>query len=59
MLQSKGDSSRASCTERFGRNPKLHGSMSASKTGSNTIFNAACTTRSRTDAIANDRHAPG
>ena len=32
---------RASCAERFGRNPKLHGRKSASKTGSSTIFIAA------------------
>ena len=39
--------------ERFGRNPKLHTAKSASKTGSSTIFSAACTMRSRTAAIAN------
>jgi hypothetical protein len=39
---------RASWADFFGRNPKLHGIMSASKTGSMTIFTAACTTRSRT-----------
>ena len=39
---------RASCCARFGRNPKLHGRKSASKTGSSTIFTAACTIRSRT-----------
>jgi len=43
---------RASCADRFGRNPKLHGRKSASKTGSSTIFTAACTIRSRTAAIA-------
>ena len=43
---------RASCADRFGRNPKLHGRKSASKTGSSTIFIAACTIRSRTAAIA-------
>jgi hypothetical protein len=43
---------RASCCDRFGRNPKLHGRKSASKTGSSTIFTAACTIRSRTAAIA-------
>ena len=32
---------------------KLHGSMSASKIGSSTIFTAACTIRSRTDGIDN------
>ena len=42
---------RASCAERPGRNPKLHGRKSASKTGSSTIFTAACTTRSRTAGI--------
>ena len=39
---------RASCADRLGRNPKLHGRKSASKTGSSTIFAAACTIRSRT-----------
>ena len=39
---------RASCVERFGRNPKLHSAKSASKIGSSTIFSAACTMRSRT-----------
>jgi hypothetical protein len=39
---------KASCAERLGRNPKLHGRKPASKTGSSTIFSAACTTRSRT-----------
>ena len=43
---------RASCADRLGRNPKLHGKKSASKTGSSTIFTAACTIRSRTAAIA-------
>ena len=43
---------RASCAERPGRNPKLHGKKSASKTGSSTIFTAACTIRSRTAEIA-------
>ena len=42
---------RASCAERLGRNPKLHGRKSASKTGSSTIFTAACTIRSRTAGI--------
>ncbi len=42
---------RAPCAERFGRNPKPPDSMSASKTGSSTIFTAACTMRSRTDGI--------
>ena len=41
---------RASCADRLGRNPKLHGRKSASKTGSSTIFTAACTIRSRTAA---------
>ena len=39
---------KASCADRLGRNPKLHGRKSASKTGSSTIFAAACTIRSRT-----------
>src|SRR5579872_5340213 len=43
---------RASCADRLGRNPKLHGRKPASKTGSSTIFTAACTIRSRTAAIA-------
>jgi hypothetical protein len=38
----------ASCADRIGRNPKLTGRKSASKTGSSTIFSAACTIRSRT-----------
>ena len=42
---------KASCAERPGRNPKLHGKKSASKTGSSTIFTAACTIRSRTGGI--------
>ncbi len=42
---------KASCAPRLGRNPNEQGSMSASKTGSSTIFNAACTTRSRIDGI--------
>jgi len=42
---------RASCAERPGRNPKLHGKKPASKTGLDTIFAAACTTRSRTAGI--------
>ena len=42
---------RASCADRPGRNPKLHGRKSASKTGSSTIFSAACTIRSRTAGI--------
>src|SRR5258707_1844698 len=44
---------RASCADRLGRNPKLAGRKSASKTGSSTIFNAACTIRSRTGGIDN------
>jgi hypothetical protein len=40
---------RASCADRLGRNPKLHGRKSA------TIFTAACTIRSRTAAIASGR----
>ncbi len=52
---------KASCVERLGRNPKLHPSMSASKTGSSTIFSAACTMRSRTEGIDNGLrwHVPG
>lgn len=46
---------KASCAERLGRNPKLHGSMPASKTGSSTIFTAACTIRSRTAGIDSGR----
>jgi hypothetical protein len=46
---------RASCAERFGRNPKLHGRKSASKIGSSTIFSAAPTMRSRTVGIDNGR----
>ena len=42
---------RASCADRLGRNPKLPGRKSASKTGSSTIFTAACTIRSRTEGI--------
>ena len=42
---------RASCADRLGRNPKLHGRKSASKTGSSTILAAACTIRSRTAGI--------
>jgi hypothetical protein len=42
---------RASCADRLGRNPKLTGRKSASKTGSSTIFTAACTIRSRTGGI--------
>src|SRR5271157_242059 len=44
---------KASCADRPGRNPKLHGKKSASKTGSSTIFAAACTIRSRTAGIDN------
>ena len=40
---------KASCADSLGRNPKLHGRKSASKTGSSTIFTAACTIRSRTE----------
>ena len=60
---------RASCADRLGRNPKLHGRKSASKTGSSTIFTAACTIRSRTGGIDSglcsvrarlrDEHPPG
>ena len=46
---------RASCCDRFGRNPKMHGAKSASKTGSSTIFTAACTIRSRTGGIESGR----
>jgi len=42
---------RASCAARLGRNPNEHANMSASKTGSSTIFTAACTTRSATEGI--------
>jgi len=42
---------RASCVAHLGRNPKEHANMSASKTGSSTIFTAACTTRSATEGI--------
>jgi hypothetical protein len=53
----RNDSSRStcspSCAERLGRNPNEHGKKSASKTGSSTIFTAACTTRSRTEGIDN------
>ena len=46
---------RASCADRFGRNPKLHGRKSASKTGSSTIF-----TRRLHDPVADrrDRQRP-
>ena len=46
---------RASCADRLGRNPKLTGRKSASKTGSSTIFSAACTIRSRTGGIDSGR----
>ena len=46
---------KASCADRFGRNPKLAGRKSASKTGSSTIFAAACTIRSRTGGIDSGR----
>ena len=49
---------RASCCDRPGRNPKLHGRKSASKTGSSTIFTAACTIRSRTGGIDNGLCSP-
>jgi hypothetical protein len=42
---------RASCGDRRGRNPNEQSAMSASKTGSSTIFTAACTMRSRTEGI--------
>ena len=48
---------RASCAERPGRNPKLHGRKSASKTGSSAIFTADCTIRSRT-AGTDDSYCP-
>ena len=48
---------RASCGDRRGRNPKLHGRKSASKTGSSTIFTAACTMRSRTVGIDSGRRS--
>ena len=38
---------RASCADRFGRTPKLHGRKSASS----TIFTAVCTIRSRTEGM--------
>jgi hypothetical protein len=44
---------RASCADRLGRNPKLTGWKPASKIGSMTVFNAACTIRSRTAGIDN------
>ena len=50
-------SCRASCGDRRGRKPKLHGRKSASKTGSSTIFTAACTMRSRTEAIDSGRRS--
>jgi hypothetical protein len=46
---------KASCAARLGRNPNEQFSMSASKTGSSTIFTAACTTRSRTVGIDSGR----
>ena len=48
---------KASCADRPGRNPKLHGRKSASKTGSSTIFTAACTIRSRTAEMASGRYS--
>ena len=39
----------------LGPEPKLTGRKSASKTGSMTVFNAACTMRSRTAGIDNGR----
>jgi hypothetical protein len=45
-LAARRTASRASCADRFGRNPKLTGAKSASKIGSSTIFAAAITTRS-------------
>jgi len=49
---------RASCADRLGRNPKLTGRKSASKTGSSTIFSAACTIRSRTGGIESGLCSP-
>ena len=43
--------------ERLGRNPNEHSANPASKTGSSTIFTAACTIRSRTAGIDNGRPA--
>jgi hypothetical protein len=54
---------RASCGDRSGRNPTLTGAKSASKTGSSTIFNVACTIRSRTagtnSGLCSPAGAPG
>jgi hypothetical protein len=50
-------SCRASCAERFGRKPNEHGSKSASKSGSITVFRAACTIRSRTVGIESGRRS--
>ena len=49
----------ASWAERFGRNPKLTGEKSASKTGSKTIFAAAMITRSRIVGMPSGRNSPG
>ena len=50
---------RASCAERLGRNPKLHGRKSGSKDRFEHDLTAACTTRSRTEAMASGRVCPG
>jgi hypothetical protein len=51
--------SKASCADRFGRNPKLAWLKSASKIGSNTNFAAAITTRSPTVGIPSGLVCPG
>ena len=58
-LASTRITSRASWAERFGRNPKLTGEKSASKTGSKTIFAAAMITRSRIVGMPSGRDCPG
>ena len=55
LKDSSSKTCRASWAAFFGRNPKLTGRKLASKTGSMTIFNAACTMRSRTAGIDNGR----
>jgi hypothetical protein len=45
---------KASCVDRFGRNPNEQSTISASKTGSITIFTAACTIRSPTITARSD-----
>jgi len=56
-LASTRMASQAIWADRFGRNPKLTGRKSASKTGSRTILAAAITTRSRTFGIDRGRDA--